>query len=217
MGVRFRPLFLYPKKTFFFHCDESNANLKVRIRTTGPYCEPFGQKDQHASRQVWAGFGFSVKENTDKHKETKGNAGTHNEKKADTEREGETEGPRETKKDTGKKWRNRSAEKDKERHCETKEDKWSQWESEVKKRRELSQSGTELWRFIACYYTCSTSVEDYLPLASRFALELIFSKRKYYQSRWYFGPSNRYPNHLKAWMPMITSARLSLPIVAQAG
>ena len=44
-----------------------------------------------------------------------------------------------------------------------------------------------------------------------------FSKRKYYQSRWYLGPSNRYPNHLKAWMPMITSARLSLPIVAQAG
>ena len=100
MGVRFRPLFLYPKKTIFSHCDESNENLKVRIRTTGPYCEPFGQKDQHASRQVWAGFGFSVKENTDKHKETKGNAGTHNEKKADTEREGETEGPRETKKDT---------------------------------------------------------------------------------------------------------------------
>ena len=38
-----------------------------------------------------------------------------------------------------------------------------------------------------------------------------------YHNRWPFAPSNRYPNHLKALMPMITLARLSLPIVAQAG
>ena len=49
-----------------------------------------------------------------------------------------------------------------------------------------------------------------LPLAP------FFTKNNYH-NRWPPGPNNRYPNRLKYFTPLIILARLSLPIVVQAG
>ena len=92
------------------------------------------QKDQHTSRPVWAGVDFSLKENASNRKKTKGNASRHNEKAIGCKRKRDR-GAREQRKTLTNKWRHRGAEEDKGIHCETKRNKWSQWESEVNKVR----------------------------------------------------------------------------------
>ena len=93
-----------------------------------------GQKNQHASRWVSVGCGLSLKGNTGRHKNAKGNKERYTQTGINTRRERDT-GKRQEKRIyvLTTELKHRGAEQDKGRPCETKGDKESHSKSEGEK------------------------------------------------------------------------------------